>query len=145
MVILAVASPARSATPLTSYAFTRGWATFGLALPQGAARSAVQVGSLPTQTDVKVRWPDGSIRFAIVSASIPAPGTFALTPAAVAQGAMTTTVPPVAVTLTIGGTPYVATLPPARSDAWLNGSLVSESRAIVAPAISSRPTRRTSD
>jgi hypothetical protein len=133
MVVLAVASPARAATPLTSYAFTRGWATFGLALPQGEARSAVQVGSLPTQTDVKVRWPDGSIRFAIVSANIPAPGTFALTSAAVAQGTMTATLPQVAVTLTIGGTRYVANLPPARGDAWLNGSLVSESRAIVAP------------
>ena len=43
---------------------TAGWATFGEALPQGQATGALQIGSLPTQTDVKNRWPDGSIRFA---------------------------------------------------------------------------------
>src|SRR5262245_3641908 len=61
--------PAFAANPaLATYTLSPGWATFGLALPQGAAK-AVQVGSLQTQTDVKVRWPDGSIRFAIVSAN----------------------------------------------------------------------------
>ena len=50
--------------------FTKGWATFGLAVPAGAARSGLQVGTFPTQTDVKVRWPDGSIRFAVVSTKI---------------------------------------------------------------------------
>ena len=53
---------------LATYQLGRGWATFGLALPQGAARGAVAVGTLPTQTDVKTRWPDGSIRFAVVTA-----------------------------------------------------------------------------
>ena len=60
--IAAAASAARADDAVATYAFTRGWATFGLPLPQGAARDAVQVGQLPTQTDVKVRWPDGSIR-----------------------------------------------------------------------------------
>ena len=41
--------------------------------------------------------------------------------------------PETAVTLTIGGKPYVANLPAGRVDPWLRGSLVSESRAIVAP------------
>src|ERR671930_380525 len=57
---------------LANYTFTAGWATFGLALPPGAAATGVQVAGLPTQTDVKVRWSDGTIRFAIVSANIPA-------------------------------------------------------------------------
>jgi hypothetical protein len=35
--------------------------------------------------------------------------------------------------LTIGGKPYVATLPAASTDLWLNGPLVSEGRAVVAP------------
>jgi hypothetical protein len=42
-------------------------------------------------------------------------------------------VPPVTVTLTVAGKPYVATLPAARADLWLNGPLVSEGRAVVAP------------
>ena len=56
--------------PLATYTLSPGWATFGLALPQGAAPKAVQVGTVPTQTDVKVRWPDDSIRFAVVSANL---------------------------------------------------------------------------
>src|ERR687890_2633072 len=68
--------------PIARYTATRGWATFGLALPQGQAKTAVQVGTLPTQTDVKVRWPDGSIRFAVVSANVGArSASFAIAPA----------------------------------------------------------------
>ena len=119
---------------LATYAFTKGWATFGLALPQGAARTAVQVGKLPTQTDVKVRWPDGSIRFAVVSANVPSAGSSAIVAANAPAGAMPAQrVPVVTVTLTIGGKPYVATLPATPTDLWLNGPLVSEGRAVVAP------------
>src|SRR5262245_55878209 len=70
---------------LATYQFGSGPITFGVALPQGAA-TGVQVGSLQTQTDVKTRWPDGSIRFAVVSAQIPSQGTYDLNAAAPAQG-----------------------------------------------------------
>ena len=70
-VAFALASTAADA-PIAVHALTPGWTSFGQAVPQGAAPSGLQVGSLFTQTDVKTRWPDGSIRFAIVSASVPA-------------------------------------------------------------------------
>src|SRR3954453_11764177 len=63
---------------------TLGWATFGHALPQGAAPSGVLVGTFPTQTDVKNRWPHGSIRFAVVSVFVPAAGNFPLEPTGIA-------------------------------------------------------------
>ena len=134
VVVLAVTPSAAAADAvLARYAMTRGWATFGLALPAGAARDAVQVGSLPTQTDVKVRWPDGSIRFAVVTANIVASGSYPITGGTVSRGEPVAAGPEAAVTLVIDGKPYVASLPAVRGDAWLRGSLVSESRAIVAP------------
>jgi hypothetical protein len=133
IIAFSFASAARADDALTTYSFTRGWATFGLALPQGAVKSAVQIGALPTQTDVKVRWPDGSIRFAVVSANIATGGSYAIHPAAAAAGAAAPAAPPVSVTVTIRGRAYVATLPAPRNDFWLSGALVSESRAIVAP------------
>jgi len=132
--VLAIARPASGADALARYTATRGWATCGLALPQGQVKAGVQVGTLPTQTDVKVRWPDGSIRFAIVSAKIPASATYAI--AASANGAttpLTARMPDASVTLTIAGKRYVASLAPTRGDQWLNGPLVTESRTIVAP------------
>jgi hypothetical protein len=133
-VFIAAASAARADDAVATYIFTKGWATFGLPLPQGAARDAVQVGKLPTQTDVKVRWPDGSIRFAVVSANIPAASTLPIVPAAAPAGSMTAAATPaVTVTLTIDGRPHVATLPATGTDSWLNGPLVSEGRAVVAP------------
>lgn len=48
-----------------------GWNTFGQVFYPGTARDAVQVDSLPTQTDVKCRWPDGSIKFAVVTVNVP--------------------------------------------------------------------------
>ena len=132
-VAAACAAPAAAETALARYGFTAGWATFGLALPQGAARDGVQIGALPTQTDVKVRWPDGSIRFAVVSSKVPSPGAYDLHGGSAGAGSLTAAAPPVSVTLTIAGRPYVAQLPAARSDFWLQGPLVSESRAVVAP------------
>ena len=136
LVLVALAlAPASGAADhvLARYAATRGWATFGLALPPSAAKDAVQVGSLPTQTDVKVRWPDGSIRFAVVSANIVTSGTYPITGGPLSQGPMLPSGPEAAVTLMIDGKPYVANLPDGRSDRWLSGPLVSESRAIVTP------------
>jgi hypothetical protein len=134
VVVLATARSAGAADAvLARYTLTRGWATFGLALPQGAARGAIQVGSLPTQTDVKVRWADGSIRFAVVTANIITNGAYPITGGTSAAGTAVAADPEAAVTLMIGGKPYVANLPAGRVDPWLRGSLVSESRAIVAP------------
>jgi hypothetical protein len=55
---------------------TQGWATFGLALPAGVAREGLKAGSADTQTDVKTRWPDGSIRFCVVTTRVRKPGDY---------------------------------------------------------------------
>ena len=62
--------------PVALVHLTEGWATFGQAVPEGMAPmgSGLQIGGLPTQTDVKNRWPDGSIRFAVVTAKVPVGG-----------------------------------------------------------------------
>lgn len=120
-------------TAIANYNFTAGWATFGLALPAGAAANGVQVDGLPTQTDVKVRWPDGSIRFAVVSANIPAAGIYAIRSGAASSGSFTPALPAVSVTLTVNGQALVATSPSVVSDLWLSGPVVSEGRAVVAP------------
>jgi hypothetical protein len=128
---------ARAADPVARMTFTRGWATFGLALPARAVRDGVQVGAFPTQTDVKVRWPDGSVRFAIVTAKISAPGSYPITPAAapIGSGAIGATPPRASVALTIRGRQYIAAVVPTRTDAWLNGPLVVEYRSVVAPGM----------
>jgi hypothetical protein len=118
---------------LGANSFTKGWATFGVALPQGAAKAGLAVGALPTQTDVKVRWPDGSIRFAVVTASVPRAGALPIVAGPAASGHTPPTNPQVLVTLTIAGRNYTATLPPALTDLWLDGPLVTEGRAVVAP------------
>jgi hypothetical protein len=61
-------------TPIATVGLSSGWATFGEAVPQGLAVNGLRVGSLATQTDVKNRWPDGSIRFAVVTVNVPAAG-----------------------------------------------------------------------
>ena len=125
---------AQGGTPLANVGLTAGWATFGQALPPGVATSGLALGSLPTQTDVKNRWPDGSIRFAIVSAEVPSNGTFQLTADAASSGSFAPAAVSATVTLTIAGTVYTATLPSAAStDLWLNGPLVREDRQVVAP------------
>jgi len=120
---------------ITVVGLTPGWATFGEALPQGVAIGGLQVGSLQTQADVKNRWPDGSIKFAIVSVQVPTAGTYPVTPSAAMSGSFTPIVPTASVTLTIDGTPYVATLPGSPgTDVWLDGPEVREWRSVVAPA-----------
>jgi hypothetical protein len=113
---------------------TAGWATVGEALPPGQAIDGLQIGTLPTQTDVKSRWPDGSIKFAIVSASIPTAGSYAVTAASFPGGTFTPVVPTASVTLNIGGTIYTATLPATPAgDAWMSGPIVQEWRHVIAP------------
>lgn len=123
---------------LANYVFrSQGWATFGLALPAGSATEGVRVGAFPTQSDVKVRWPDGSIRFAIVSTYVDRPGTYAIVrgPRSGAPVA-TRDLPRAAVRLTIDGRTYGAALPPYMpGESWLNGQLVSEQRVVVAPGV----------
>jgi hypothetical protein len=121
-------------TTLANIHFTSGWATFGQVLPEGAAQDSLQVGSLPTQTDIKTLWPDGSIKFAVVTADIPATGMYALHEAAPLTGGFVPRAPDVAVNFDIGGTTYAA-VPPAMptTDLWLSGPLVVESRALVSP------------
>lgn len=113
---------------------TPGWATFGQALPEGAAHDALQLGSLVTQTDVKSTWADGSIKFAIVTAEIPVAGVYTLGDGTPAGEPFLPDLPDVEVRLNIGGTVYAAALPPEPStDAWLGGPLVIETRTVVTP------------
>jgi hypothetical protein len=108
---------------------TAGWATFGQVLPEGQYFGSLKIGNLPTQTDVKNFWPDGSIKFAVVSAHVPSAGTYALTSAPPPSGTFTPTIPTAAVSFTINGTTYTAALPrTVSSDLWLNGPLVTEWR-----------------
>lgn len=112
---------------------TSGWATFGHTIPQGGAHRGLQVGTLPTQTDVKSRWPDGSIRFAVLTVKAPAPASYAITASDIASGTFTPALPAASVTLTISRAAYVATLPSTTADGWLSGPLVEERRSTVAP------------
>src|SRR5215471_10340068 len=132
--LIAVAQTA----PIATVGLTNGWATFGEVVPQGVATDGLQIGSLPTQTDVKTRWPDGSIRFAVVTASVPSTGNYAVTAAAAEPGSFAPQLPSASVTLTIGGVLYTATLPstPA-TDLWLTGPLVTEGRQVITPVSSS--------
>jgi hypothetical protein len=59
-----------------TYYLGKGWSTFGIALPRGLCRAQLSVGDSPTQTDVKTRWPDGTIRFAVVSTVCSREGLF---------------------------------------------------------------------
>src|SRR4051812_23136694 len=101
---------------------TAGWATFGQALPQGAASSGVRVGAFSTQTDVKNRWPDGSIRFAVVSVFVPTSGAYSLTAAPIVTSTFAPNLPTASVGLTIGGGGYNPALPDAPPPgSWLSG------------------------
>src|SRR5262249_30019499 len=97
---------------IATVGLTPGWATFGEAVPQGLATGGLQIGTLPTQTDVKNRWPDGSIKFAIISASVPTAGNYDVIAATASSGSFTPVVPTASVTLVIGGRPYLGSRPP---------------------------------
>jgi len=131
---LTLSAPLAHAQTIGTIGLTPGWATFGQAVPQGAAPSGLQVGSLLTQTDVKTRWPDGSIRFAVVTVNALAAGNYAIAAAPIASGAFTPAVPAASVALSIGTATYTATLPAvASTDVWLSGPLAYEGRTVIAP------------
>lgn len=117
------------------YSFTQGWASFGIALPQGKNTSSIQIGDLETQTDVKTTWPDGSTRFAIVTAKIPEDGTYVLNAGVEpSKHTFTRSAPTAVVAFNIAGNIYRAVLPATlSSDKWLAGAVVNESRAKVVP------------
>jgi hypothetical protein len=146
--LLSTVSHATAATGenLAVYHLTRGWATFGLALPQGQAAGAVQVGTLPTQTDVKSRWPDNSIKFAVVSANVPSDGHYAITAAdAVPETPFApTVVPPIIVEFTKKSGPnagvYRAQYFGGSLDRWLSGPLVRETRVRETPNLNGTQT-----
>jgi hypothetical protein len=134
VVASALATSTAQTTPVATVALTTGWATFGQALPRGAAANGLQIGTLATQTDVKSRWADGSIKFAVLTALVPSSGSYAVTPAALSTGGFTPSMPRASVTFVIGGVTYTATLPSTMStDRWLSGPLVTEGRFVVAP------------
>jgi len=117
------------------YQFTRpGWASFGLPLPPGFATAAVRVGELETQTDVRTTWADGSIRFAQVTAKVPA-GELVVAPGPDRRGArargLSGGLPSATVVVTVDGQDAVATMPAMIAPTWLDGPLVREGRAIV--------------
>jgi hypothetical protein len=117
------------------YRLGPGWASFGIAVPRGVVPggSALRVGALRTQTDIKTTWDDGSVRFAVLTTNVPAPQDYPVTVGRPEAGAFTPIRPDATVEFAIGGARWVARVPAALSDAWLSGPLVSEARAIVAP------------
>jgi len=136
----AVSPAAAQGAPVATVGLTPGWATFGQALPQGAATGGLQVGTFATQTDVKNTWPDGSIRFAIVTVKPTTTGSFPITAAAASTGSFSPVLPAASVVLTIGGVAYTATLPAvASTDRWLSGPLAYEARSVVAPVSGGTP------
>lgn len=132
LVVLCLPASANADETLATYSLGAGWATFGLALPPGKAFSSVVVGSLPTQTDVKVRYADQSIRFAVVTARIPSAGTYAITDATRPTGAFAPTLPSASVSIIVAGQTFVAQLPSAVAASWLDGPLVREGRTVQA-------------
>ena len=137
--VLAVLSMGASVSALGStvalYRLERGWATFGVAVPRGVvpAGSALRVGALRTQTDIKTTWDDGSVRYAVVTTNVPAPQDYPITVGRPDAGTFTPIRPDATVEFAINGARWVARVPASLSDAWLAGPLVSEARAIVAP------------
>src|SRR3989338_1553934 len=137
---LFVSVPKVSAATIGTNTFTTGWATFGQVVPQGVAFQGLQVGSFPTQTDVKNRWADGSIKFAIVTANITSAGSYAINTASTSSGLLTPSNPSASVTFNISGINYIANLPnTVSSDLWLNGPLVKEWRNVVTPMAGATP------
>jgi len=143
-------APVAKADPptLATYQFTSpGWATFGIVLPEGEAVGGLQVGSLQTQTDVKNLWPDGSIRYAILTTHITDTGSYPITQDGVATGTFAPVVPQARLTLSIEqdgvGTPWqdwVSDLPSSpTTDLWLDGPLVKEWRVRTAPEANGSP------
>src|SRR3954452_5070812 len=122
------------AATLATVGLTPGSVTFGQVVAKGFAFGGLQVGALPTQTDVKTTWDDGSIRFAVVTVKADATGNLPVTAGGPSAAAFIPAIPTASVTLTIAGVPYVAALPAdSSSDLWLSGPNVYEGRSTIAP------------
>src|SRR4051812_27944812 len=132
----AVSTAWAQAAPLATVGLTTGWVTFGQAVPQGLATGGLQVGGFATQTDIKTRWPDGSIRFAVMTVNVPASGNYPITAASPVGGGIAPAMPIASVNLTIAGRLYTASLPnvPSAASVWLAGPDVWEGRFVVTPA-----------
>jgi hypothetical protein len=135
LLLLARAATLAAATaPIGTVGLTPGWVTFGQPVPKGLAFDGLAVGALPTQTDVKTRWPDGSIRFAVVTTKAIVAGEYPIAAGAAASGAFAPALPSGSVTLTVGSQVYTADIPSAPStDLWLSGPLAYEGRSVVTP------------
>jgi hypothetical protein len=138
-----VSKPAKPSAPILSppgaklaaVTLTPGWATFGQVLPRGAAKGGLQVGKLRTQTDVKTRWADGSIRFAVLTCKVEKAGQYPITASSASTGGFSPRLPEAAVLLHLQGITYHAVLSrKAPGDRWLSGPEVVEGRCVVAPA-----------
>ena len=126
------ATPTRPADHIGTVDLTPGWATFGYVVPQGEAPASIEVFGLPSQADVKVRWPDGSVRFVILTALVPAAAQYQVraAPANLTAPFGLGALPDISVVITQGGT-YTAQ-PSAPADEWLSGPLVRQWRTTVA-------------
>jgi hypothetical protein len=131
------------ATPAAAQQVTvtrAGWSTTGIVLPQGTATQALKIGSLPTQTDVKVRWPDGSIRHALITALLPRGGTYPVASSTTVPATAAPILPVCSAKLLMGTTEYLAQPGGPPSSVWLSGDLVVEGRWLV--PFGSHPVRR---
>jgi hypothetical protein len=131
LVMLSSNAGATLRAALAQYAFTStGWATFGIVLPEGQATDGLAVGTLPTQTDVKNRWSDGSIRYAILTTQVTAAGIYDIREAAMSAGSFTPVTPSAQLDLTIEGAHYTSTVTASAqgTDVWLDGPFVREYR-----------------
>ncbi|MDR3339648.1 MAG: hypothetical protein LBT25_06090 [Candidatus Symbiothrix sp.] len=125
------ATSLRNAGALAQYTFTStGWATFGIVLPEGQATDGLAAGTFPTQTDVKNRWADGSIRYAILTAKVTAAGIYDIRETAASVGSFTPVAPATQLDLNIEGAHYISefTASTQGADLWLDGPLVREYR-----------------
>ena len=130
--------PIATTEAVATVGLTSGWASFGQALSPNAAFEELRVGTLPTQTDVKTRWPDGSIRFAVVTAEVTNGGSYAVTPAFFGSGHVQNDAMPTEVRFTTGLADMpqaIAALPSAAApdSLWLDGVLATEGRWSVIP------------
>ncbi len=130
--------PVSTSDVLATVGLTTGWATFGQALPQGAAFEALQIGDLPTQTDVKTRWDDSSIRFAVLTANVSESGSYAISPEFTSNGLIELGSLPAEVRFTtdlLDLSSVVASIPSSidPDSVWLDGPLVREGRWSVVP------------
>ena len=108
-----------------------GWATFAYVALPGQATDGFKVGNYVTQTDVKTRWPDGSIQHALVCAKVEV-GEWAIESGPKSGTPFVTTWPSVSVRFDVGGVLYTASFI-GLGDRFRTGSQVVEAREIVSP------------